>query len=166
MKRREQPLPSFEQLLQKLKKYCAWRERCKHEASLKLQQLNANGEQTKQVLKHLAEEGFLDNQRFARMFTQGKLHNNKWGKQRIRMELLQRNIQEADIRQALESINEDEYIRVLKQIIHTKQLELIHKKDPHVKEKTARYGIQKGFEPALVWKEVEEATAGRREDKW
>ena len=147
---------SFNVLLQKLKKYCAWRERCQQEAVQKLHQLSAAPEQTKQILQLLTDEGFLNNQRFARMFAQGKLHNNKWGKQRIRMELLKRQIAEKDIRGAIEAIDENEYLKVLKQLMHGKREELLKKKDPFAKEKTLRYCIQKGYEPDLVWQEIDQ----------
>lgn len=152
MKRGTSNSPSFDMLLQNLKKYCAWRERCCQEAEQKLHHLNAEPEQTKQILQLLTDEGFLNNERFARMFAQGKLHNNKWGRQRIGLELRKRNLPDPDIKNALGSIDEHEYLQILKQLLHTKQQEFKNKQDPFAKEKTIRYCIQKGFEPEIVWK--------------
>jgi SOS response regulatory protein OraA/RecX len=75
---------------------------------------------------------------------------NHWGRVRIRMELKMRDIDPALIAQALDAIDEGEYLRVLQQLLDKKRRQ--YEGDPQAREKTAAALIRTGFEPELVFR--------------
>jgi regulatory protein len=68
------------------------RERTTKEVRLRLQRRGVSEELTEEVLQILAEQGFLDDARFARLFVADKRRLEQWGVERIRRGLLERGI--------------------------------------------------------------------------
>jgi regulatory protein len=147
---------SFEYFLEKAGRYCAYSDRCSHDVVQKLKTLGAAPGQVQKVMQHLQEHGFVDDQRFAMGFVRGKLHNNHWGRQRIIMELKHRNIPEATIQQALETISQEDYQAILEKVANKKAAATRDADTFSRNGKIAAYCIQKGFEPDLVWQLIRE----------
>ncbi len=140
-----------EEFMEKTRRFCSWRERCSKEVEEKLKALGANERQIVAIAGKLKKEGFLDNQRFAHAYARGKFENNRWGKIKIKAELLRRNISNDCIRKALDGIEEERYRQTLQALIKNKIDNLASTKKGQVRQKAAAYCIQKGYEPALVW---------------
>ncbi len=143
----------------KARRFCAYRERCTREVERKLAMEGASSEQTANIIEQLQQEGFIDNQRFAQLFVRGKLHNNRWGTVKIRATLKEYDIPEEMIRHAVSEIDRQEYLDILSTLINKKKQELQEKGKANIREKTAAYCIQKGFEPHLVWEVIGNQTA-------
>ena len=140
----------------KLLKYCAYQERCELEVVGKLKKYNLTVQETKRIIDRLKEEKYLDNQRYARIFASGKLRNNKWGRIRIRYELKRKSIQDEYIKQALSSIDENEYEEMVIDLIRKKK-KSIRKEDPFIaRNKILQYLCVKGFENNLAWELIKE----------
>lgn len=146
--KREKPLTPDEALV-KLEHFCAYRERCPKEVRTKLTELGIRGQDAEQIFEVLREDGFFNEERFAMAFAGGKFRMNHWGRVRIRLELRIRDIDPEIIRQALASIDEQEYVNVLKQQLEKKRRH--YEGDDHAREKTAASLIRGGFEPELVF---------------
>lgn len=144
------------ELLEKAKRFCAYRERCTLETSRKLKIMGGSDHQTEIVLSTLKDEGFLNEQRFADVYANGKFENNHWGKVKIRMELLSRNVSDNMISHALAQIPEKAYRQVLKSIAQKKYASLKSRDAENCVEKTVQYCLQKGFEADLSWQIVKE----------
>ncbi len=146
-------------LLEKARKFCAFQERCSHEVRRKLRTLGADQDQIEKVLSLLNREGYLDDRRFAEAYAYGKFSNSHWGRYRIRQELLTRNIQENIIQQALRQIDDASYKKTLNKLIQQKRQQLLERNADHIRERTARYCQQKGYEPEVFWPLVEQLIA-------
>ena len=59
-------LPTLDEALAKLQRYCAYQDRCHKEVQEKLSELGIWGDDAGQVIVALIEEKFLDEERFAR----------------------------------------------------------------------------------------------------
>ena len=141
-------------LLQRMARYCAFRERCECEVRAKLADLGVLNQQADDFVRKLKAENFIDDQRFLESFVRGKFRNNKWGRNRIKLELQQRGFSDADISDSFEFIPEEEYISLLKELLLDK-FNHVHEPDIYVKRsKVAAYVIRKGFEPDLVWEHL------------
>ncbi len=147
-----------EVLAEKARQYCAYRERCTHEVEEKLRALGADKATAAELTVRLREEGFIDNHRFATMFARGKFQNNHWGKVKIRAVLLKQRIPDHIIREALDAIEDETYLKSLQTLISNKIDELKTKNKKHIREKTAAYCIQKGYEPSLVYETLKNET--------
>ena len=136
----------IDDLIVKLESYCAYQERCLFEIQNKLNQLGATESKAKKVIEHLEKFRFYDQKRFAQSFAQGKLRINKWGKAKIKAALIQKFIDKETIKDALYSIDYDEYLSILKGLIHRKNTELSKEKDEWLKkQKILRFLSSRGF---------------------
>ena len=145
-------LPSaFElKIIRKLERYCAYQERCVKEVMTKLKTLQLTQSQREMIIHHLIEEDFIDESRFAKIFTSGKFHIKKWGKQRIVRELKSRNINDKLIQTAINDIPEDEYLRVFQQVSDKKINELKQNDTDQIKRKLYNYLVYRGWEFELI----------------
>ena len=100
---------SLADLIQKLEYYCSYQERCHVEVREKLKQFNLTSLEKDTVIVHLIDQNFLNEERFAQIFTISKFHQKGWGKKRISNELKARHISSFLINNALKTIPEEEY---------------------------------------------------------
>ena len=95
----------------KLEYFCAYQERCHKEVRHKLLQMRMIPEAIDLIVVHLIEHNYLNEERFAQQFTLGKFRIKHWGKQRIKRELMQRDISTYNINKALKEITEADYMK-------------------------------------------------------
>jgi regulatory protein len=98
-----------DEVLQKLRSFCAYRERASSEVKLKASQLDVSHAKINFFLKQLEQEGFLNDQRFAELFARSKFRQNHWGKYKIKAALFQKRISEPLIELALTELDEIAY---------------------------------------------------------
>jgi len=127
----------------KLAKYCAYQERCTHEIQEYLKKYTLSDETEDILIQKLEQDNFLDDERFATQFVLGKFRIKKWGKIKIRYELKQKRISEELIQNALDSIPDEEYYAVLKQLIQKSGYNTQNYSD---KVKLLRYLQSKGYD--------------------
>ena len=147
-------MSEIETLLERAKRYCAYRERCQQETRLKLKELGAKSSVAEEIISMLIISGFLNEQRFAQVFCSGKFRYNSWGRRRIVRELEKREISPQCIAIGLEEISEEDYLNELKRLISFKAKESKRGTDIVKRNRIAQYCIRKGFESALVWVEI------------
>ena len=140
-----------EQVLQKLKHYCAYQERCHSEVKEKLFELGAWKKDHDELIAQLIQEGYLNEERFAIAFAGGKWRIKRWGRQKIRYELKQRGLSDYCIRKGMKEIDEEEYLEVLKKLAREKMDSLRGQQWLVKKKKTIDHLVGKGFEPDLVY---------------
>jgi len=135
-------------------KYCAYQERCHREVRNKLYEWGLLKNEVENIMARLVTDGFLNEERFAKVFAGGKFRMKKWGTVKIENELKKRDVSEYCIQQGLKEIEASDYEKILIELIEKKWRE-ITEKDLFVKRnKTAKYLIAKGYEGELVWKKI------------
>lgn len=144
--------PEHTFLLNKARKFCAYQERSIFDMKSKLISWNVSEKTIAGIILLLKKEDFINEERFTFAFATGKLRNNKWGKNKIGYALRQKQIPELTIQIALNSIDEDEYIKILKAILSAKKID--DDNDFRRNNKLVKYTQQKGFQPDLVWKVI------------
>ena len=65
--------------LEKIKKYCAYQERCQSEVRQKLYDFELHNNDIENILCSLIEQNFINEERFAKNFVRGKFRQKKWG---------------------------------------------------------------------------------------
>ena len=148
---KEKKYVSKTQALDKLRHYCAYRDRCHKEVRTKLLDLGIYGDDLEEIISQLIEENFLNEERFARSYARGKFRLIKFGRTRIRRELEMRGISDYCIRKAMTEIGEEDYLRTLREVIEKKSGRLKEPDEFVRKGKVAQYAIKRGFESNLVW---------------
>ena len=142
---------SFDEIKQRIHRYCAYQERCHREVKNKLFELGAPQEQADELIAELITGGFLNEERFARAFAGGKFRMKRWGKLKIVRELEARGLTANCIKAGISEIPDHDYEDTLEGLLRRKS-EQVHASNPFVKkDKLAGYALQKGFEPDLIW---------------
>jgi len=142
---------SAEEVLQKLRHYCAYQERCHQEVREKGYALGLRKKELDAVLSQLIEENYLNEARFAMAFAGGKFRLRHWGRIKIRYALQQKGVSTYCIEQALAQFDQESYQKILEKLAASKWQSL----DPqdHILSRKKRlydYLMQKGYEYALV----------------
>lgn len=141
---------------QKLEHYCAYQERCHQEIASKIYSLGVNSNDADEIIVHLINHNFLNEERFACAFARGKHRIKHWGKTRIINELKQRNISQYNITTALKEITPEEYAETF-DVLANRHWESLPERDTLKKRKKfCDYLLRKGFESSLVYEKVKE----------
>jgi len=139
-----------EQALQKLKHYCAYQERCHRDVKEKLYNLGVWKKEHDEIITSLIEENYLNEERFAIAFAGGKFRVKQWGRVKIKYELKQKQVSDYCIKKALNQIDDEEYLKVLKSLADKKYASLKNEQYLVRKKKTTDYLLSRGFESELV----------------
>ena len=135
----------------KMQSWCAYQERCQHDARTKLYELGVGTEDLENIIVKLIEENFINEERFAIQFATGKFNSKKWGRIKIKQELKQKRVSDYCLKKALHQIDEEDYIKTLTNVLITKK-KLVSEKNPtKLKYKLANYALSKGYENDLIF---------------
>ncbi len=137
--------------LQKIQAYCAKCERCHWEVWQKLRDWGVRHYEANDIIASLVEENFLNEQRFASSFVADKFRLQRWGRIKIVQHLKAKNVSERILAEALERIEDDEYVNTINKLAKIK-LNLLQREGDKQKKylKLRNFLLQRGFEPALV----------------
>lgn len=140
----------------KLRYYCAYQERCHMEVREKCWELGLRGEDIENAIAHLVEDGFLNEERFAKAYAGGKFRMQQWGKKKISMMLKQKQVSEYCIRKGLAEIDGEAYEQTLQHLASRKYESL--KSEQYIKRqyKTMQFLLQRGFEQDLARAVIEQ----------
>ncbi len=140
----------------KLERYCAYQERCHKDVTSKLKEMRMIPEALDQIITHLIQENYLNEERFAQSFARGKFNIKKWGRNRIVNELKQRHISSYNIKSALAEIDDALYLETLDNLAK-KRLNSIRETDIQKRRrKLADYLLYRGWESYLVYEKITE----------
>jgi regulatory protein len=145
---------TVEEALLKLRNYCSYQERCHQEVRQKLIGMRMIPEAIDKIIVHLLDHNFLNEERFAKTYVSGKFRIKKWGRRRIILELKKRDIGKYNINQAINEINECDYIEMFNALAE-KRLPYIKETNSYKKKKKlADYLLYRGWESHLVYDKV------------
>ncbi|WP_018626812.1 regulatory protein RecX [Niabella aurantiaca] len=141
---------SPEQALKKLQHYCAYSERCHSDVVNKLFELGVWKKEHAAIIAALIEENYLNEERFAKAFAGGHFRQKKWGRNKIKMVLQQKQVSPYCIKAGMKEIDEEAYEQTLTGLLQQKWQSLKGTGNRFVKmKKTAAFLIQRGYEPDL-----------------
>jgi len=139
-----------DQVLQKLRHYCRYQERCYTEARNKLFELGINKNEHDEMILELVRGNYLNEERFARAFAAGKFKMKEWGRKKIRHALREKRVDPDAIERALEKINDKDYLDILQKLAKEKYASLKDEQYLVRKKKTMDYLMQKGYEEGII----------------
>jgi regulatory protein len=131
---------------------CSKQERCRSEVHGKLLKAGLYESGIDKVLSELEKEGFINESRYAMMFTGDKLRLNKWGRIKIRYMLYQKKIPGEIIDRALDELDTEEYEEVLRGELEKKMKTIRSGNSRDIRNKLFRFASQRGFESGLILK--------------
>lgn len=143
-----------QQAKDKIQRFCAYQERSHKEVRNKLYSYGLYRSDVDEILSNLITDGFLNEERFAKAFTGGKFRMKKWGRVKITHALESKGLSTNCIRIGLKEIDEEAYVATLRGLLAQKSNDLSVDNIFILRDKLSGYAIQKGFEPDLVWREI------------
>lgn len=153
---------TISEAIQKLEYYCSYQERCHNEVADKLKSLKMSPQEIDEVIVHLIQNNFLNEERFASSFSRGKHNIKHWGKIRIANELKFRNISKYNIDKALNEIPPETYLLNFHALAE-KNWESIRESNANKKKKKfCDFLLRKGFESHLVFGKLKDLENDKR----
>jgi regulatory protein len=139
-----------EQAILSIRHFCAYQERAQQEVRDKLYELGMTKPEVEEIIADLISENFLNEERFAISFAGGHFRIKGWGKLKINHALYQKKVSNFNIKMALQSIDQDDYLAKLFELAHKKWNSLKGERGLSRMAKTHAFLHQRGFEPALI----------------
>jgi regulatory protein len=150
-------MSDFDNILAKAMRYCSSREVCSDDMLKKLAIWSDNPDYYNEIINKLIEEKFIDNQRYANAFVNDKFKFNHWGKIKIKRHLLSKKIPDSFIYNALQQIDNEEYMNIARKLFISK-LNTLDKQENMMKKKQKLYSFlaNKGYETEIIFTLLEE----------
>lgn len=140
---------------------CAQRECCRQDIRKKWTDGGLDDATCERLLDRLEDEGYIDEERYARAFVHDKLEYDRWGRIKMTQALRLKGISRSTIDAAMADVIEDEHYReVLRHILRQKVATLAFDADDREEaykalQKLVRFAASRGFEPDLIFQETD-----------
>ncbi|MGI9581147.1 regulatory protein RecX [Chryseobacterium sp. RRHN12] len=137
---------TFEEIKQKLVNYCVYQDRCHAEVEQKMREFLLIDEAKEEIILYLLKENYLNEERFTRSYIRGKFYIKHWGKNKIKMNLKQKQISEKLINSCFDEIDDTDYEKTIRKIFDDYYSRQTGLKEYQKKTKTIKHLMSKGFE--------------------
>jgi len=141
----------FKTALNRAMDLCSRREYCTEDISRKIQAWGLEDKDSVKIIRILKDENFINETRYANAFVRDKFNYNKWGKIKIAVYLKRKNIPSQMINAALKGIDDDLYIKTIKDLVFSHRKNIKARNNYELKAKLLRYGLSKGYESSLLY---------------
>lgn len=141
---------TFDEIKQKMVNYCVYQDRCHAEVEQKMKDFLLIPEAKDEIFLYLMKENYLNEERFTRSYIRGKFYIKQWGRNKIRMNLKQKGINEKLISNSMDEIYEEDYEKTLKKLYENYFSTQKGLNDYQKKSKTIRHLMSKGYEYELI----------------
>ncbi|AZA93851.1 RecX family transcriptional regulator [Chryseobacterium nakagawai] len=126
--------------------YCVYQDRCHAEVEQKMREFLLIEEAKEEIILYLMKENYLNEERFTRSYIRGKFYIKHWGRNKIRMNLKQKQISEKLISMCFDEIYEDDYTKTIARIYEDYSSKQKGLQEYQKKAKTIKYLMSRGFE--------------------
>ncbi|MBR1626379.1 MAG: RecX family transcriptional regulator [Bacteroidales bacterium] len=146
----QKKLETFEQGLAYASKYCSMQESTAKDMKNRLIKYGLEEGLADKVVKKLIEGDYINEERYALLYTRSKIRQSRWGKIKIKRMLIGKGIGIQYINDAFAQIDENEYRQVL-QYLFEKKLSSLNVEDEYQKKYRLQYYLSShGFENELI----------------
>jgi len=156
MGKKDSGLMPKEVALGKATALCSQSEYCKAQIMEKLSLWNVSVQDAYNIMDYLVKEKYIDNKRFARAYCHDKFCYNHWGRIKIRQMLRHLRLSDEEIEEGMQTINDDDYLEALNDVLRAKDRTLREKDIYLRKAKLVRHLLSRGFETDLALDAVNE----------
>lgn len=145
---------------QKIEYFCSYQERCHNEVVSKLYTFRLLPTEIDEIMVHLINHNFLNEERFACSFARGKHRIKSWGKIRIVNELKFRHISQYNITKALKEITPEEYNATFHKLAENHWENMRENNTLKKRKRFCDFLLRKGFESNLVYEKAKDLENG------
>ena len=141
------------EIISKLEKYCSFSEKSSFDIKKKLFDWKIHNNHD-EIISHLIENNYINEERYAVAYSIGKFNSKKWGKQKIYNNLKVKGIDNEVILKSLNEIPENIYLETISELILKKSKSIKEKNIFKKNAKVVRFLLQKGYESDLIWQQI------------
>ena len=142
-------------ILEKMRSYCMYQERCIQEVKKKLTRLQVVPKTKSKIINHLIHDDYLNEVRFTKSFIQGKLRIKKWGRIKLNYELKIRGVKKFIIDEEINKISKEDYYDYFNEFSNNKIKTLKGSKEQK-KRSFINYFTYRGWENNLIYEKLNE----------
>lgn len=142
-------------ILEKMRSYCMYQERCIQEVKKKLTRLQVIPKSKSKIINHLIDDDYLNEVRFTKSFIQGKLRIKKWGRIKLNYELKIRGVKKFIIDEEINKISKRDYYDYFNEFSINKIKTLKGSKEQK-KRSFINYFTYRGWENNLIYEKLNE----------
>lgn len=140
----------------RLEDLCARSEQCSSDLRRKLSGWGISSSDSDSIMRHLSENRFVDDSRFARAFVRDRYRFAGWGRRKIISGLYAKRIAKGMIDDAMAEIDVRQYASIAFKAIAARLRQLPEDMDPRDKRmRLMRFAAGRGYEVALIIKILE-----------
>lgn len=143
------------ELQAKAEQYCAREEQCVSGVRRKLNDWGATPATADRIVQHLIDERYIDERRYVRLYCQGKLRIQRWGRNKMAWELRGKGIADALIAEGLDSLSPEEYAATLDKVAQAKRATLRGDDEFEKRRKLTAYLLSRGFTSEEIHPQLE-----------
>lgn len=141
-----------QQALNKLMTLCARSEHSSGEMLQKMRLWGLSDEAQARIMERLTKEKFVDDERYTRAFVNDKIKYNQWGRRKIEQALWAKGISRDIQKSVLDEVDEEEYIKVLRPLLKSKERSISARNEFERQMKLIRFAQSRGFSMAEIEK--------------
>ncbi|MCK3682748.1 regulatory protein RecX [Maribellus sp. YY47] len=148
---------NIKQAYSKMAQLCSRSEQCSADIRKKIMAYEIVDEIVDEIISKLIEEKFIDDERYVRAYVNDKFKINKWGKVKMRHYLRAKGLSDSLIQKGLDNIDDEKYRTLLIKTMKEKAKTLKKKSRFEKMGQVIRYAQNRGFEPELIHRYMNEA---------
>ncbi len=140
-------------IIEKIQSYCLYQERCVKEVKNKLYSFKISSKLAENIVEYLINNDYLNEERYTKMFVQGKLRIKKWGRIKLKYELKLKGVDTNIIEDNINKINEEEYINYFNEF-STNKIKFLKGSKDKKKRSFINYFTYRGWEHSLIYQKL------------
>ena len=140
-------------IIEKIQSYCLYQDRCVMEVKNKLYSFKVSSQLVENIVEYLIDNDYLNEERYTKMFIQGKLRIKKWGRIKLKYELRSKGIDIKTINEHINQINEEDYINYFNEF-STSKIKFLKGTKDQKKRSFINYFTYRGWENDLIYQKL------------
>ena len=140
-------------IIEKIQSYCLYQDRCIKEVKNKLYSFKVSSQLVENIVEYLIDNDYLNEERYTKMFIQGKLRIKKWGRIKLKYELRTKGIDIKIINEHINQINEEDYIEYFNEF-STNKIKFLKGTLDQKKRSFINYFTYRGWENDLIYQKL------------
>ena len=140
-------------IIEKIQSYCLYQDRCVKEVKNKLYSFKVSSQLVENIVEYLIDNDYLNEERYTKMFIQGKLRIKKWGRIKLKYELRSKGIDIKIINEHINQINEEDYINYFNEF-STSKIKFLKGTKDQKKRSFINYFTYRGWENNLIYQKL------------
>ena len=142
-------------IIEKIQSYCLYQERCIKEVKNKLFSLKVSSKSANDIIEFLIDNNYLNEERYTKMYIQGKLRIKKWGRIKLKYELRLKGIDIKIINEHIKQIKEEDYIKYFNEF-STNKIKFLKGSKDQKKRSFINYFTYRGWENSYIYQKLKD----------